>query len=245
MIINELKKEIRTRYISKSIIFINIIFIVTTISQIYFQFIPYLNVTLTIESIPINYYIFTASFTLVNFSNQTIYSLRVTNEKYLGVIDNIIMSPVSIFRYCTIRAVVCSIENIWMFLIFSFLSLHIFEIGFLQLFFFLVFSLLLTVTWGIFFNLLNIIFRDVRFLYLILDSPSELVSGSIVPKSYLPVFISAIGMIYPHRWMLEILRSNISILYLVKIFIFIFVFNLMCFCISKISEKYKQNWGNY
>lgn len=200
---NELKKEIRTRYISKSIIFINIFWTVLTIFQIYIQFIPYLdNISIQIEGIPISFYLITSSFTLLIFSSQTMYSLRITNEKYLGVIENIVISPVSIFKYCVIRSIVCWIENFWIVLLFLFIYYKNTKTNPL---FLLIFLFTITITWGVFFNLLNVAFRDVRPIYLFIETPSDFITGSIVPQSYLPIYVSFFGMIYPHRWLLEIL----------------------------------------
>lgn len=245
MILNELKKEIRTRYISKSIIIINILWVTITIAQILVQFIPYFDVSLKINSNPIDLYIFTASFTIITFSNQTMFSLRITNEKFLGILECIVISPVSIFRYSIARAIVCLIENMWTFIIFFITSICFFDIHILNSFYYLLLSSVLSIIWGIFFNLLNIFIRDIRVLYLIIDEPSELLSGSIVPLSFLPTFASIIGIFYPQTWLLLILRSSYNISLLIEASLYVISFVFISYLFSRLGETFKQNWSNY
>ncbi|MFF2019520.1 ABC transporter permease [Paenibacillus sp. NPDC058177] len=188
-----------------------------------------------------------------NSLSQSAWQMSI--EREFGTLEPIFLSPANRFAIMLGRATGALYQNIWIFVVFIISLFFVMDsMNFKTLLYlipFIVMTFITAVIWG---GLLNSIFlfaRDSSIIYLIIEDPMELFSGTRVPTEVFPKWGLFITNLYPLSYVLVLLRGwliegytkNFFSTFFTMSFVLIIMISLTFLLLKRAERNYREK-GN-
>ncbi|MFD1608812.1 hypothetical protein [Oceanobacillus luteolus] len=248
MIVEEIKKNFRLNNLNLAHYITSILWPMLSIIMIIYQFLPYGTLELKIEGMNMGFYIFTGITVLIIFGNQAMFANKIIQEKYLGIMETIVIAPLSNIQYAASRAISNLLSNIWILFLYGLVILTIYNTDLILVILTILIIAGAAINWGVLLTIISMGVRDPSILFLLIDGPVELVANVKIPFQFLPNYLVILGTLYPQFYLLIAIRNlliNDSFNGLVAVIVSNLVITLISLIINRYFERYKDSWSVY